>query len=91
MDELVKSLLQIGGPTAIVAAVGIYMYLRVDGQRQKAQDTVNEMLRQQIEGDFKVAASTEGAARSVDALRAMVEALRAQIDSLRADVARIRP
>ena len=33
MDELLKSLLQIGGPTAVVAAAGLWLYLRTDSQR----------------------------------------------------------
>lgn len=90
MDELVKSLVQIGGPTAIVGAVGIYMYLRVDGQRQKAQDALNDMLRSQIEGDLKVAASNETIVKSNETIARLVDTLRQQIDALRSDFARIR-
>lgn len=72
------------GAVGVLVAFLAFTSLTLWRRAVALQDQLNDMLGKQIEGDFKVAASTEAVGRSVDALRVIVEVMRA-------DIARIRP
>ena len=66
MDELLKSLLQIGGPTAVVAAAGLWLYLRTDSQRVAGEQFIRDFLVKAVEADARMAVTLEGIARILD-------------------------
>lgn len=66
MDEIIKSLIAIGGPTAIVAAVGMWFYLRADSQRMAAETFLRDMLTKNVEANLKVANSIDAMVRAVE-------------------------
>lgn len=66
MDEFIKAIVQIGGPTAIVAAVGLWLYLRVDSQRVAAEAFVREHLAKAVEADTRMSIALESLARTVE-------------------------